>query len=84
LRNWLSSLDLDNNTALVKMVCCGNRLSCLDISKNTELKIIGIDNMPSLGEVCVWTLPFPTTDIYILMGFSPNVVFTTLCGEQGD
>lgn len=80
--NWLTSLDLSHNTALVKMVCCGNRLSSLDISKNTELKLIGVDNMPSMGEVCVWTLPFPPADIKVLMGFSPNVFFTTQCSER--
>ncbi len=77
--NWLSSLDLSHNTALVTMVCCGNRLSSLDISGNTALKLIGVDNMSTMEEVCVWTLPFPPEGVKVLMGFSPNVFFTTQC-----
>jgi len=81
--NWLKSLDLSNNTALVKMICCGNRMSSLDISKNTGLKLIGVDNMLTMEEVCVWTLPFPPADVKVIMGFSPNIYFSTGCLEPG-
>lgn len=81
--NWLSNLDLSNNTSLVKMISCGNRLSSLDISGNIGLTLIGVDNMPSIGEVCVWTLPFPPAGVEVLMGFSPNVFFATQCIKQG-
>ncbi len=80
--NWLSSLDLSHNTALVKMVCCGNRLSSLDVSANVNLALLGIDNMPTIKEVCVWTMPFPPAGVEVLMGFSPNAFFTTSCSEQ--
>lgn len=82
--NWLADLDLSNNPSLVKMISCGNRMSTLDISKNIHLTLIGIDNMPALGEVCVWTQPFPPAGVEVIMGFSPNVCFTTQCSEQGN
>jgi len=53
----------------------------LDISSNTNLSLAGFDNMPMLTEVCVWTLPFPPSGVSLLMGFSPNVVFTTGCSD---
>lgn len=79
--NMLKSLDVSVNTDLVVMVSCGNQLSTLDISQNIKLKLAGFDNMPSIGEVCVWTLPFPPEGVKLLMGFSPNVYFTTKCSN---
>lgn len=61
------------------MISCGHRLTSLDISFNTSLVKIGIDNMPMLVEVCVWALPFHPPGVEILMDYSPNVVFTTGC-----
>lgn len=79
--NLLTELDISSNTGLTKMISCGNQLTFLDISNNTKLLLAGFDNMPMLTEVCVWTLPFPPAGVSLLMGFSPNVVFTTGCGE---
>jgi hypothetical protein len=79
--NLLKSLDLSVNTALVVMACCGNQLSSINLSQNTKLIAIGIDNMTSLREVCVWTKPFPPEGIKVLMGFSPNAFFTTECSN---
>lgn len=79
--NLLKSLDVRLNTALVVLVSCGNQLSTLNVSQNIDLKLIGFDNMPSIGEVCVWTLPFPPEGVKLLMGFSPNVYFTTTCSD---
>lgn len=79
--NLLKKLDVRVNTALVTMVSCGNRLSTLDLSQNTKLSLIGFDNMPSMEEVCVWTLPFPPEGVKVLMEFSPNVYFTTHCSN---
>ncbi len=79
--NHLTSLSLSHNTALTSMISCGNRLTSLDISANTSLVKIGIDNMPMLLEVCVWTLPFPPPGVVILMDYSPNVVFRTGCSR---
>lgn len=77
--NRLTALDISNNTALTDMISCGNQLISLDISNNTGLVKIGIDNMPTLHEVCVWTTPFPPSGVVILSDYSPNVYFTTAC-----
>jgi len=77
--NLLTTLDLSGNTALTKILCCGNQLTFLDVSSNINITYLGIDNMPSLTRVCVWTLPFPPDGVDILMGLSPNVVFVTDC-----
>ena len=77
--NLLSSLDLSANTGLTKMVSCGNQLTRLDISMHPNLTVIGVDNMPMLTEVCVWTLPFPPEGVTVIMGFSPNINFITGC-----
>ena len=79
--NYLKSLDLRANTALEIMTSCGNHLAGIDLSLNTGLRLIGIDNMPTLTEVCVWTTPFPPEGIRVLMGFSPNAFFTTSCSN---
>ena len=79
--NFLKSLDLRANTALELMTSCGNQLANIDLSLNTRLRLIGIDNMPSLTEVCVWTTPFPPEGVRVLMGYSPNVFFTTQCSN---
>ena len=67
--------------ALSTMICCGNRLTSLDISKHTALRMIGYDNMPLLTEVCVWTLSFPPPGVSVLREFSPNLVYTVICSE---
>jgi len=77
--NLLTSLDLSANRNLIKMVSCGNQLTRLDISKHPTLTIIGVDNMPMLTEVCVWTLPFPPEGVSVIKGFSPNINFITTC-----
>lgn len=79
--NLLTSLDLSANTGLTKLVSCGNQLTSLDISMHPTLSLIGIDNMPMLSKVCVWTLPFPPADVTVLMGFSPNIEFITSCNR---
>lgn len=79
--NLFTSLDLSANTRLTKMISCGNQLTSLDISRHNGLKTIGVDNMPMLTEVCVWTLPFPPEGIVVLQGFSPNITFTTFCSK---
>lgn len=79
--NYLSSLDLSNNFQLTRMISCGNQLTTLDVSRNTNITTLGIDNMPTLTEVCVWTLPFPPEGVRVLMDFSPNVVFVVECNN---
>jgi Leucine-rich repeat (LRR) protein len=77
--NGLTSLDVSNNLDLEKLITCGNQLGKLDISQHTKLTLIGVDNMPALAEVCVWTSPFPPEGVVVLHEFSPNVFFTTNC-----
>lgn len=79
--NLLTFFDVSKNIDLTNMITCGNNFSRLDISHNTKLVKIGIDNMPGLHQVCVWTMPFPPSGIIVLMGFSPNVGFSVECGE---
>ena len=78
--NLLTSLDITKNTELTSLITCGNDFSGFDISNNSKLVKIGIDNMPTLQKVCVWTLPFPPAGVVVLMGFSPNVEFSLGCG----
>lgn len=79
--NQIASLDISNNTALTTMISCGNQLTSLDVSNNSALVKLGVDNMPTLLKVCVWTMPFPPPDVVLLSGFSPNITFTTDCGK---
>lgn len=79
--NLFTSIDLSVNTELSTMISCGNQLSYLDISRHSKLTKIGVDNMPMLTDVCVWTLPFPPEGIIVLQEFSPNIVFTTTCSR---
>jgi len=73
--NFLTSLDLSNNRELTRMISCANQLRCLDVSVNSRISTLGIDNMPSLEKVLVWTLPFPPDTVSVWMGYSPNVEF---------
>jgi len=79
--NLLTSLDLSAISSLCKMISCGNQLTRLDISKHSALRLIGVDNMPMLTEVCVWTLPFPPEGVTVLQGFSPNITYTSTCSK---
>jgi hypothetical protein len=79
--NLLASLDLSPVRSLTTLITCGNKLSYLDISMHPKLTKIGVDNMPMLTEVCVWTLPFPPGGILVLQEFSPNIQYTTNCSR---
>lgn len=87
--NQITNLDVSKNINLAGLDCGSNQLSRLDISNNKNLgtrynPALIIDHMPTLTEVCVWTLPFPPAGFY---GFeidttgSPNVYFTTECSK---
>jgi len=78
-RNQIDTLDLSNNTALKFLSCRANQLTSLDLTNNTSLTRIGIDEMPTLSEVCVWVLPFPPEGVDIDTTDSPNVCFETDC-----
>jgi len=77
--NLLTTFEVSGNLKLDKLITCGNQLSMLDISANRELTLIGVDNMSTITEVCVWTTPFPPEGVVVLRDFSPHVIFTTSC-----
>jgi len=79
--NLLADLDLSSLKSLNTIISCGNQLTCLDISEQTQLKKIGVDNMPMLTELCVWILPFPPEGVKVLRGYSPNIQYTTDCSR---
>lgn len=79
--NLLTGIDVSENTSLTKLITCGNQLTGLDVSGNTGLVILGVDNMTTIYEVCVWTTPFPPPGVILLWEYSPNVYFTTSCME---
>jgi len=51
----------------------------LDVSNNTALEFIGLNDMPSINQVCVWVMPFPPDGVDVDTTNSPNVFFTTDC-----
>ena len=80
--NELTSLDVSNNPALIELECGSNMLTSLDISGNQKITRLNIGEMPYLGEVCVWTMPFPPEGVRVVdTEGSPNVYFTTDCSQ---
>ncbi len=73
--NILTSINLSNNHQLTQMISCGNQLTSLDVSANSSITSLGVDNMPMLSVVYVWTLPFPPSGVNVLMSFSPQIKF---------
>ncbi len=88
--NQFTSLDVSTQPDLRRLSCSGNQLDSLDISKNNLLGqdepdwlpcFLEIEDMPSLGKVCVWELPFPPVGFRLCAEGSPNVYFTTDCSK---
>ncbi len=79
--NQLTTLDVSNNTALQILQCFDNQLTTLDISNNTALEYIGLSDMPTLFQVCVWVIPFPPAGVSCDTTGSPSVYFTTECSK---
>jgi len=79
--NQLTTIDVSNNTSLRDLDCSENQLTSLDVSNNTALGVLYLGNMPSLGKVCVWEVPFPPEGVEIDTEGSPNVYFTTDCSK---
>ena len=75
----LSSLDVSNQPDLNEFIGGGNLFSTFDISNNPALEQLKLNQMPSLGEVCVWSTPFPPAWVSVDTTGSPNIVFTTAC-----
>ena len=86
--NQIISLDVSSCTSLSLLSCSSNKLTTLDVSNNTALGSgsnsppdLRISDMPTLFEVCVWTMPFPPTGVLVDTTGSPNVYFTTDCSK---
>lgn len=86
--NQLTELHLSGDTSLHHLNCSGNQLTTLDLSniviryQYLEPGFVAIKNMPTLHDVCVWTMPFPPDGVYdgvyVDTTGSPNVTFS-LC-----
>jgi len=74
--NQLTSLNVSNNQ-LVRLNCSGNLLTHLDLSNNRfpPGADLNLSDMPTLGEVLVWTLSF-RSDLTVDITNSPNVYFS--------
>jgi len=88
--NGLTEINISSCTELSTLILsklverCGNnsnKLATLDISNNPKLTYIWMVGMPTLFEVCVWTMPFPPEGVEVLKLGSPNVNFTTGCSD---
>ena len=83
--NQLDSIDLTNNINLTTLILGdvismpSNYFESLNISNNVLLETIWLTAIPTLSEVCVWELPFPTSNVNIYTDGSPNVFYTTSC-----
>lgn len=86
--NRLNYLDASMNLNLQVLHCGSNPMYTLNISNNWALDSVGfgygtvelgIDHMPSLRQVCVWTLPFPPEGLKMDTIGSPNITFTMEC-----
>ncbi len=80
--NKLTSLDVSINVMLEYLTCSYNQLTTLDISNNTNIQELGVSNMPTLYEVCVWITPFPPAGVYIEASDSPNMYFSDECAAN--
>ena len=79
--NRLHALDVSHNPWLRTLQCDGNPLSSLDVSTVTSVKVLSISKMPTLNQVCVWTMPFPPAGVEVNKIGSPNVNFTSDCSN---
>lgn len=77
--NELAALDVSNNTSLTHLLCYAIEMNTLDISNNTNLEFLNISDLPFLGQVCVWELPFPPAGTTVIADNSPDVVYSVNC-----
>jgi Leucine-rich repeat (LRR) protein len=77
--NQLIALDVSKNMALKTIYCGSNRLTTLNVSKNAGLHKLNIMAMSSLFKVCVWKIPFPSTNVEVNTSGSPNVYYSIDC-----
>lgn len=77
--NDLDTLDLSHNSLLQWLFCGDNPIRYLDLRQNSELSKLGLERMPELKRVCVWTEPFPPEGLYLDTTYTSGVNFTTEC-----
>ncbi len=77
--NDIPSLNISNCTDLTHLDCSGNELTSLDISRNIAIIDLSIAGMLSLGEVCVWEIPFPPIGVHVNPNGSQYRYYTTDC-----
>ncbi len=82
--NQLTSLDVSACDSLGWLECNNNQLTILDVSSNPKIYTIGIREMTTLTQICVWEMPFPPEGVWVEMDGSPNVYFTTECSTGID
>ena len=76
--NKLTSLNVSGARNLGYLNCSQNRICSLDISNNTSLVRLYLQNNCTLIKVCVWTMPFPTSE-FEDFNIGTNVRFITDC-----
>jgi len=79
--NQLSKLDVSNNRYFTSLQCDGNQFTSLDVSINKTIRTLSLTEMPTLNQVCVWTMPFPPSGVEVNTSGSPNVNFTNDCSK---
>jgi len=77
--NFLTTLILLNNPGLIALGCSHNLLTHLNLSHNIALLFLDISLMPTLGGICVWTLPFPSGGVEVNSEGSDSIFYTTNC-----
>jgi hypothetical protein len=89
--DYLTSLDVSSNVDLEDLDLTGNLFTTLDVSSNDKLRRLNVDDMPSLGEVCVWDSFVPidcydqsyegddTDTVCVNTSNSPNICFQADC-----
>jgi hypothetical protein len=86
--NKLITLDVTKDIELMFLNCGNNeyegygdtnQITNLNMSNNVNLQYLGVNNMPSLTNVCVRETPFPPPKINLDSSGSPNISFSTDC-----
>ena len=80
--NQITMLAVIESPVLEYLSCLSNQLTSLDVSNNSALVYLELGQMPTLHEVCVWTIPFPPAGLQVNTTDSPNLFFTKACYNQ--
>ena len=73
---YLTLLVSPNNISLKEFSCRRNKLTHLDIKNSKSILQLEIEDMPTLGQVCVWE-SFSSGLGTIKSFGSPNIQYTT-------